>query len=291
MGLPTAVCAVPPAISPRRSILFKQPDPALPAFLSPGRNVSRRAKGLCLLLVLPVVSAPGVLLYMVRQPPPFYVESLRQPAEQRRERSRNFLRTTSQLINDIENQPRWEAAFTLDEVNAWLAEDFAREYSRHLPSDVRDPRVDFRDGKLVTAFASGRGLTETVVSVDVNCWVPEPNVVAVHLRGSRAGALPVSVRNLINKVAAHAARRGWDIQWKRLQGDPVALVRLPMAFDSGDPTLEEIQIRDGAVYVAGTSHQRENRHEPEEPVGASALDPAKDPALPPALRRKFRLPL
>ena len=63
-----------------------------------------------------------------------------------------------QLRNDICNEPTWEAVFTDQEVNAWLAEDLVTHFADQLPPEVHEPRVAVRArSRSSWPFSSARG--------------------------------------------------------------------------------------------------------------------------------------
>src|SRR5690348_14359456 len=108
--------------------------------------MSRRQKRLIiggLALVGIGVSVPALLWYSLKYEPTFYRQMATVPRAQSQERARRFVAQSAQLRNDIYNEPRWEAVFSDEEVNAWLAEDLVTHFADQLPPEVHDPRILF----------------------------------------------------------------------------------------------------------------------------------------------------
>jgi hypothetical protein len=215
--------------------------------------LSATAKGIGLLAGVLLVGGAAGAVGLSRRPPEFYAQALQQPPDQSRQRARDFLRHASQLASDIENLDRWEAAFRQEDVNAWLAEDFARQHAGLLPESVHEPRVDFVDGRVLVAFRKGTGWLAPVISLKLALWFPEPNLLAVELCDSRAGALPLSTTGALRQAAARTARLGWDVQWKQRDGNPVAMLRLHWDQVCEQLAVEDVRVEEGTFYVAGTS--------------------------------------
>ena len=77
--------------------------------------------------------------------------------EQRAGRAKKFVAQSLQLRNDICNEPNWEAVFTDQEVNAWLAEDLVTYFADRLPPEVNEPRVLFEPDRIILAFQLRQG--------------------------------------------------------------------------------------------------------------------------------------
>src|SRR5262249_7815423 len=85
--------------------------------------------------------------------------------EQRAGRAKKFVAQSIQLRNDICNEPSWEAVFTDQEVNAWLAEDLVTEFADQLPPEVHEPRVMFELDRVTLAFELDQGPVSSVIWV------------------------------------------------------------------------------------------------------------------------------
>lgn len=176
------------------------------------------------------------------------------PREQLQAEAKRFAAQTLQLRNDICNEPTWQAEFTDQEVNAWLARDLVAHFADQLPPQVHDPRVAFEPDRVVLAFGLDRGPIRAIVSVVARVRVPEENLVALTVEKIRAGALPLDADAFLERIAAHARDRGLDFRWVR-DGDnqPMALIRYRANRGRTDVVLERLRIRDGLIYLSGRS--------------------------------------
>lgn len=188
--------------------------------------------------------------------PDFYRRKAAMPPERRRAEARHFVSHSLQLRNDIMNEPRWEAAFSDEEVNAWLAEDLVAEFADQIPPGVRDPLVAFEPGRAILAFKLDDGPIRSLIWAVARVEVPEDNVVALTVEKIRAGALPVPAEGILDRLAAHARARGLDVRWERDDdGLPVAYVRYRPDRRRADVILERLDLLDGRVRLAGRSHR------------------------------------
>jgi len=97
----------------------------------------------------------------------------------------------------------------------------------------------------------------SVVSLGVQAYVTsEPNVIALRIKQLRAGALPLPLAQYLDKITAQCARSGVPLRWSEEEGDPVALVTLPLdpkEFQNRLVRVEEIELTEGSLIVSGTS--------------------------------------
>jgi hypothetical protein len=209
-------------------------------------------------VVVSVTVVAGVsLLRSLDCVPTFYrsVDSL--TVEQRTSESRQFLRQSTSIFNQIENDSVWSGVFRERQVNAWLAGDFARKHSEILPTGVIEPRVSFSDGLISLGFQMQSGPMTTVVSACGRVWLPEPNFVAVELQTARAGALPIPIRVVVDTVSAVAESAGLHVDWREHEGHPVALLRLGHSEEKAAIQIDRVELREGLLYLAGRSSIRE----------------------------------
>src|SRR5437588_717612 len=83
-----------------------------------------------------LAGAPWLAWVCLTYQPKFYRTRVAIPREKRQEEARHFVAQSLQLRNDIYNEPRWEAVFTDEEVNSWLAEDLVPQYADRIPPEV-----------------------------------------------------------------------------------------------------------------------------------------------------------
>src|SRR5262249_40126067 len=83
-----------------------------------------------------LIAVPAAIWLSLTYQPSYYRAMVRLSREERAGKARKFVAQSLQLRNDICNEPTWEAVFTDQEVNAWLAEDLVTHFADQLPPEV-----------------------------------------------------------------------------------------------------------------------------------------------------------
>ncbi len=218
------------------------------------RKLSKRVLyvGACLMLLL--ASLGGAWVSLTHQPR-FYRAIVRVPHAQQEAKAKRFVSQSMQLVNDINNEPTWEAVFTDQEVNAWLAEDLVTHFADQLPPEVHEPRIVFDADRVTLAFQLDQGPVSSVIWVMARPRVAAPNVLELTLEKIRAGVLPMPSQLVLERITQHARQRGLDIQWRRDGSYPVAIVRYEPDSERDDVRLDALQIRAGQIRLAGKSNR------------------------------------
>jgi hypothetical protein len=207
------------------------------------------------LTVLAVI-ALGVIVVALRHVPPFYEKAMRQSAEELRKGSDQLLRQIAALEGAVHRPGRWRARITAAEINGWLAVDLVENHPRVLPPRVSDARVAIRPDGIRLACRTDDGLWSCVLSMAIQTYMAEPNVAALRLMRARAGALPVPLGRVLERLSQAAGSMRLPLQWRQAGGDPVAIVALRAP--DGGPTaqIESIELGDGWIELSGTTAQR-----------------------------------
>ncbi len=199
------------------------------------------------------VSIPSAIWFSLTYQPSYYRAIVSLPRAQSELKAKHFVAQSLQLRNDICNEPTWEAVFSDQEVNAWLAEDLVTHFADQLPPEVHDPRVLFETNRVILAFQLEKSGIQSVISVVARPRVPEGNTVELTLEKIRAGILPVPADNVLDHIIDHARRHGVDVQWRKQDGYPVVVLRYTPNLSRDDVQLEELDIRNGQIRLAGHS--------------------------------------
>jgi hypothetical protein len=219
----------------------------------------RKLKRRCLvvgIVVFVLVVTPAVLWLSLTHQPDFYRELVANAAPDRRAAAERFVARSLQLRNDIMNEPRWEAAFSDKQVNAWLAEDLVTHFADQIPPGVHEPRVSFEMDHVTLAFQMEHGPIRSVITVVARVRVPEENALALTLEKIRAGVLPVPADQILERITEHAIAHGMDLRWTRDGELPVALIRYRPNHRRRDIVLEHLQILNGQIRLSGRSDGR-----------------------------------
>ena len=119
-----------------------------------------------------VVAIPSGIWLSLTYQPTYYRDIFKLPQDQREVKAKHFVAQSLQLRNDICNEPTWEAVFSDQEVNAWLAEDLVTHFADQLPPEVHDPRVLFETDRVILAFQLEKGSLQSVITVVARPRVP-----------------------------------------------------------------------------------------------------------------------
>lgn len=239
----------------------------------------RKYARLTVVIVLALAVAVGISLLGMyrasRHVPEFYQQALAIQPEVQKAEGQKFEQEALALHNQVRHPGRWEARFSQDEINGWLAADLPVKFPKALPRGVSDPRLAFDETQVQLAVRYQRGDTAAVVSLSGHVQLTEePNELAVRIDGVRAGALPLPFAQFRDEIAERAAKAGLPIRWSEAAGAPVALIRLPLDprdFKGRQLVVEELRLTAGELIVAGRT---EPPAEPAEPPAASG-EPAR----------------
>jgi hypothetical protein len=200
-----------------------------------------------------LATIPMGIWFSLTYQPSYYRHMVHLTRAQRAGQAKKFVAQSLQLRNDICNEPTWEAVFSDQEVNAWLAEDLVTHFLDQLPPEVNEPRLMFELDKVTLAFQLRQRGVESVITVVARPRVPEGNTVELTLEKIRAGILPVPADNVLDRIIEYARLHGVDVEWTRKDGYPVVVLRYTPNVEREDVQLEELQIRAGQIRLAGRS--------------------------------------
>ncbi len=193
-----------------------------------------------------------------QQVPEFYQQALQQPPADQARKSDAFLSEATDLYSELQQPGRWEAMFTVEEINSWLAVDVVNNHAKSLPPGVSDPRVALAEGgaQLACRYESER--ITTVLSLQVDAYLAEPNVVGVRFRKARAGSLPLPLTDILDGLSQEAAKHEVPVRWLQADSDPVAFITLPAPNEKQKLiySIDTLEIGPKGIYIAGTSSAR-----------------------------------
>ena len=206
-----------------------------------------------------VVVALTVLWQASRQVPDFYRQAIQAEPRRQADASDEMLQRAADLSTDVQQPGEWNATFTAEQINGWLAVDLVKNHAGELPPSVSDPRVAVEPGRLMLACRYRQGRIDTVVSLELDVYVPEPNVLALRIRKVRAGALPLPLGDIPDEITEAARSAGLTVHWRQTNGDPVALVSIPPPDDSKDVVeLDSVRLSGGKIEISGHTERGED---------------------------------
>lgn len=237
-------------------------------------------------LVLVALTIAGVALFLTaayratQQVPEFYHVAMAQRPVEQKAAADQLEREVLELHNEARKPGRWEARFSQDQINGWLAADLPVKFPGVLPKGVSEPRVAIEPNKMQMAVRFKQGDVETVLSLMGDAYLTDrPNEVAIHIQHVRAGLVPVPLAKFMDNIAEEATDAGLPLRWAEEEGDPVALVTLPLdrkEFRGKQLRVEALHINEGEIVVSGRTDapEAETAREPDsqaegESAGAS----------------------
>jgi len=207
--------------------------------------------GLLLLIVVGLLA----LYWAITREPEFYRQALAANPDVERRASEEMLEQTTALISNVKKEGRWRAVFTAEQINGWLAVGLAEKHPDALPDFLRDPRVAIQPGRMMLACRFQRGGLNSVLVLPVEPYLVEANLLALRVRSPRAGLLVLPSSELLERMSEVATRAGFPVQWRQIDGDPVALIAIPSPLEEGDKLVEidQLELGEGEIYVSGTT--------------------------------------
>lgn len=205
-------------------------------------------------IALAVCSVSLFSLYQAsQQVPEFYAEALALDPDDQQVARDEFIAQATALASDLHRLGRWQRLFTAEQINAWLALELVTNNPGLLPDGMHDPRIVISDKEATIACRYEQGSISTVLSLSVDAYLQEPNVVALRIRRARAGALPVPLKQVLDGISQAARELKLRLEWRKTHGDPVALITFPRARDSRTESLklQMVELRQGELFLAG----------------------------------------
>jgi len=233
------------------------PSKFLPLSSLKGNRQMRKAFRIAAVTLLVLVALVGAGLFGVYQAsryvPKFYQTALQTDVHAQAEASEQLSSRVTMLYSDTRQQGNWSAVFTTEQINGWLAVDLEEKHRDAIPEEIRQPRVEIDDKLLKLAVRIEEENLTTVLTLGVEAYVDEPNVIALRFRKIRAGALPVPRSEVIKYVGQAAERLNLPLRWSQTEGDPVALVTLPQQRNEEKKLvrLENLELHEGELYLSG----------------------------------------
>ena len=207
----------------------------------------------------------GAAWYAAERVPDFYRDALAEvpPPADRAAAADAFAAKTAELAESLAASPApataaadvvktWEQRFTQTQINAWLAERLPARYGDQIPDSVSDPRVDLSEPGLIRlGFRLSNSQFDGVVSLAVRPEITGPNRLALTVEGLFAGVLPLDPAQFIPQVSAQLAKYGVRHRWEETDEGPPRLAVAVVPRGPGSPVLDEFEVDDDGVRVAG----------------------------------------
>src|SRR5262245_4295160 len=111
-------------------------------------------------------AAVGGLYWSCQQMPDFYVRALGQDRTTAESAGNDLLHQAANLAGDVRRSGRWQAQFTAEQINGWLAMDAAPNHARLLPPQISNPRVGIESDRAQVAFRWSKPIWSAIVHLE-----------------------------------------------------------------------------------------------------------------------------
>lgn len=204
-----------------------------------------------------MVLAVGGTYVALQHVPHFYEQALDQESAKQQQANDALIKNANALARSARQQGDWSAVFTAEEINGWLGVDLPQSFPELLPAEISQPRIRLSPGHATIACRYRENAVSTVISLNLELYVAEPNVLALRIHNIRAGAIPIPLSQVLDGVTEAAKSMNLRLRWGQAKGDPVALLTLPSTLgrDKIAYRLDKIDLRQDAIYLAGQTEK------------------------------------
>ena len=208
--------------------------------------------------MLLLIGAAAWIYWAASRTPSWYEQAVvpQKPSVQK-PKSEQMEQRAAELISGFETTGHWEVLITEEQVNGWLAYGLPEKHPDALPEGFAQPRIKIEPDGITGACRVERGAVAGVISIKVDVYLPEPNVVALRIRRARLGRLPWPLGKILESISQSARDSEVPLTWHQTDGDPVALIHVPLIKGDKRARIEKLQLDKGKIYIAGTTEKVE----------------------------------
>jgi hypothetical protein len=189
--------------------------------------------------------------------PVYYQELLEQPPEELAEAGDQFESQLLEFQNVAIEVGEWQADFTQDQINGWIASDVPQKFPDAIPTNISKPRIALNENevKIIFRFESTRFSGIVEASGDAFC-TERLNEIAIRIHHLKSGLVSLPIAPWTDRISKMFEESRVPIQWTEDDGDMVALVQLPSNIsDEKDQKriIEAIEIKSGSASFRGVT--------------------------------------
>lgn len=222
-------------------------------------------KRILLLFIVLLLVGVGSIYYVLSYVPPKYEKLVKAQAaepEKVAEDSDRMVRRSTELVNNLNLEGRWQTTFSQDEINGWLAVDLPQKHAREMPKDFSKPRVLIEPSGITLFAIYEKYPIDVVATVKLKPELLQPNILRITLTDVKAGSYSFPLTMLKDQIASEIAKnKDSDVKvtWQHVDGNPAALFSWNGEVENErgrKRTLDQLAIRDGQIYLSGTTEDR-----------------------------------
>ena len=167
---------------------------------------------------------------------------------------------TSSFAAALDRPGEWGAAFSEEEVNAWLAIDLPRLAPGLLPSGLESPTIRFLPRRVAASAKVGWGPCSGRFWTVLTVILRSDNLLELSVDQAGLGAVPFPAGVVLDAVARRASAAGIGTETRVVEGKPFLFLLLSgktkpgRAAGSGpEYHLEGLRVNEGELVLAGTT--------------------------------------
>ena len=203
----------------------------------------------------------AVVYQSTQSEPDFYRRALKVEAEVYASAGEELEIEALELRNQIVTEDRWNATFTDEQMNGWLAIDLPDKFPGRLPKSVTDPRLRVENGKVTLACRYQGDAFQGIVQLECEPFLTDAdNEIGLKVCHLKTGWVPLPIDTWLNEVSQKSSRFGVPIRWTQEGGQPVALLVLPLDNVDKDRkiVLEQLICEKGRLQLSGRTEPTES---------------------------------
>lgn len=206
----------------------------------------------------------GYSMYQATQrAPDFYVRMLDSERTAELASGPSFEHQIQELQEESQRPGTWEAVFTEDQINGWLAVGLAQEFPKLLPPQVHEPRVAISPEQVQVGCSYRGARLSSVISFSLLiALTDEPNTLEIRVQKARIGRLPAPINQFLNQIASAIKTTNVPFRWEPTDGDPIARITVPSShpdYAHREIYLDTVELRQGEVRLAGRTAAKGNQ--------------------------------
>jgi len=191
----------------------------------------------------------SILAVLLSRTPRFYDQAEARPSIARTGESDRVVGMFSDVRTALEGrEPAWGLEFNDQEMNSFLQEGAVNlGMDSILPKGFHDPRLKIEDDKLRLGIRYGTGVLSTILTIEMRAWrIPsEDATIGVQLVSLKAGAMPLPLSILLDRITEFVRSQGIDVTWYRMDGKPVGVFRFQYQLTRPTYQFESLTLQDG----------------------------------------------
>ncbi|NLE38950.1 MAG: hypothetical protein GX621_13080 [Pirellulaceae bacterium] len=219
----------------------------------------RKPRFWLVLAALAVTSLVGFgfwLFWAARQVPDWYSEAVAVDDSAALEKASDQMeQRIAELISAFETTGRWEVVITEEQINGWLSHGLPKKHPDALPVGLADPRVKIEPDGVTGAGRVDLETAAGVVSLKVDFYATEEHCLAARIRKARLGRVPWPLNRVLEEISGAAGRSEVPLAWREVEGDPVAVIRIPLIEGDKRVLIETLKLDDGKLLVGGVTER------------------------------------